>query len=974
MEIRHPQPAAAPAVSAELVGRVRERALLGNALAAAGGGRGGMVFLAGEAGIGKSRLARALADDAAAAGFAVLWGRAVQAEIPAAYRPLAEALSAAVRDGTGPDKETLGPFRDTLGRLVPEWRPNSPVAFDDSLLAVAEAVLRFLVAGARGRGALLVLDDLHWADPETITIVEYLADNLVSSHVLCVATLRDDGRSPGLDLARALHGRRVASLVVVPPLEAGDVSALVASCLRTDVAPPEAVSLAARADGVPFMVEELLAAAISSGALGVEGGRWRAAGSLHDVVPATLGENVRRRVAQLGDACRAVVVAAAVLGRRFDADLLPAITGLDGEDVLGALHEAVDAQLVAFDRADATFRFRHALTRDSVFAELFPPEVRALSRRALDAVQAAHPSLEGSWAELAAELAASAGDSVRAAELLLEVARRAVERGALASAEATLDRARGAFSVPEALGLEIDEVLLHVLSLAGKRQRAVDVGSALLERLGNGATSARRRIDILLRLARVAVAAARWDEADELLAQAGEAPVAGTADDLAARLEAIRAQALVTRDPPRAAAFARRALEAAERLGLAEVACEALEVLGRAQRVSDIEAAEAAFARALELAESQGLTVWRARALQELGAIDMLRGRPLGRLEQARELALGHGALATAAVVDVQLAAALVLGDDPHAGEVAAERSVELCRRYHLDVTRAAALGLEAYAHARARRPVEVQNCVDEALRLAPGAADIEVKVETAMALLALVEEDRLAARRHLCAGVASAAGAGLDYSVFPGTGLLALLRALDHEGDSEDVVLPGESVHFATHAFLRYSDAILAGRAGAATRATDLVAEADACLGEHHLWLRSLARRLVAEAAIDDGWGTPAAWLGQAVAAFDAGRYDTLASACRALLRRAGSPVPRQRAGTGVPTDLRALGITAREVEVLRLLGTGLPNKEIAARLFLSPRTVERHVANVSTKVGVSRRSELVAYAARTLRDTTES
>jgi DNA-binding CsgD family transcriptional regulator len=133
--------------------------------------------------------------------------------------------------------------------------------------------------------------------------------------------------------------------------------------------------------------------------------------------------------------------------------------------------------------------------------------------------------------------------------------------------------------------------------------------------------------------------------------------------------------------------------------------------------------------------------------------------------------------------------------------------------------------------------------------------------------------------------------------------------------------------------------------------------------------WHRSLGRRHLAEAALADGWGTPVEWLRQALAFFEEHDDDPLASACRSLLRRAGAPVPRRRSGSdAIPEELRARGVTGRELEVLRLLGEGRSNREIGERLYLSPRTVERHVANLSAKVGVERRAELVAFAARTL------
>lgn len=944
------------------MGREPELTHLCAALDAASRGHGSVRFLVGEAGIGKSALARAVASEAALRAMTVLQGRAAHTSTPTAYRPLAEALSSAVRCAVVRDPDVLGPFRATLGRLVPEWRvDDTPL---DGVVAVAEGVLRFLRTACGGRGGLLVLEDLHWADPETLTIIEYLADNLRAEQVLCLITVRQDGQSAGLDLAQALHARRVAPLLQLAPLDPPAVTAMVQACLGPPVVQDDVAELAGRAGGIPFLIEELLAAALSSGALVVEDGEWRVSGPVDAVVPRTYAENVGRRTAQLGSDTEWVLVAAAVLGRRFDCSLLPAVTGLSQEDVLAALHQAVNAQLVSFDRIDRGFHFRHALSRDAVLARLFPPELAAISGRALAAVEAAHPALEGGWCEVAAELAAGAGDRSRAATLFLEVARRACARGALATAERTLDHARSLLPSDDPARLEIEEFLLQVLSLAGKRAAAVDVASSLLARLGDEPRWARRRVKIHLRLARAAAAATRWDEAQDVLERI-DAAADAVPDDLAARLDAVRAQIAIVLHPEQAPALAGAALAAAERLDLPDVACEALEVLGRSHRRHELGAAEAAFSRALALAERHGLTLWRARALQELGAIDMLRGRQLGRLEEARELSLELGALATAAVVDVQVAAGLVISDDPEGGIVAARRCSELARRYRFDQTLAAALALEAYAHARARRRSEMQRCIDEALVRASRAPDIEVKTLTASALLALIEEDRLTALRRLSAGVAAVARAGGDCSVLPAVGLLALLRPLSEPGDeASEVQIPAASVHFLAAACLRYAEAVHAGRAGGEAEATAAMREGDRLL-DGHRWFRHLARRLVAEAAVDDAWGDPVPWLREALDFFDARGDNQLASACRSLLRRTGVAVPRRRGDVGVPGSLRALGVTAREHEVVTLLAAGSSNKEIAARLYLSPRTVERHIANLATKAGLARRSQLVAWAA---------
>ncbi len=161
------------------------------------------------------------------------------------------------------------------------------------------------------------------------------------------------------------------------------------------------------------------------------------------------------------------------------------------------------------------------------------------------------------------------------------------------------------------------------------------------------------------------------------------------------------------------------------------------------------------------------------------------------------------------------------------------------------------------------------------------------------------------------------------------------------------------------------YAEAVLFGRAGDRAAAAAAVAAGDAAMAYAHFF-RHLGRRWLAEAAIADGWGDPATWLREALVDFEDRRQDRLASAARSLMTKAGAPVPRRREDSTVPSALRQLGVTDREYEVLGLLAGGLANKEIAERLYLSPRTVERHIANVTVKVGFRTRSELVAFAAK--------
>jgi DNA-binding CsgD family transcriptional regulator len=164
----------------------------------------------------------------------------------------------------------------------------------------------------------------------------------------------------------------------------------------------------------------------------------------------------------------------------------------------------------------------------------------------------------------------------------------------------------------------------------------------------------------------------------------------------------------------------------------------------------------------------------------------------------------------------------------------------------------------------------------------------------------------------------------------------------------------------------LGYADAILAGRDGQVAAAEAAFDAADAQMGPLMAWHRHYARRLAGEAALIDGWGDPIAWLREAAVYFDGRGDKRVAAACRALLRRAGAPVPRPRpADAGLPAELRALGVTGREADVLRLLAEGLTNRQIGERLFLSPRTVEKHVASLLAKTGLQRRAQLGGYLA---------
>jgi DNA-binding NarL/FixJ family response regulator len=653
---------------------------------------------------------------------------------------------------------------------------------------------------------------------------------------------------------------------------------------------------------------------------------------------------------------RHVIGAAAVLGRRFDWALLGPVTGLAGPAVVAALRDGVGLQLIVAEHE--SFRFRHALTHEAVLAGLLPPERALLAGRALAAVEAAHPGLPGAWCTLAADLAGRAGEAARAGALLLEAGRRDLAVGALASAEHTLARARAL--IDPALRTGVDEALTEVYAMSGQVDRAIETGKMLLARLGPPSP---RAANLHLGIARAAIAGARWAEAAVSIEVARRSPGAD-----AAQVDACAAQVAAGRGRlAEADQLARAALRAAEAGGLPEVACEALEVIGRVARQRDLEEAERAFTRAADLAGAHGLRLWRLRALHELGTIDQLRTESVDRLQQARELAVAQGALALTATLDLQIAAGLNKQFRADEALQAARRSADASRRFHL-ATLPMALIFQATAHAIRGEDQDMEATIAEAVSLAPADPDVlGCAWGHCRATFSLLAGDLGAAYAQM------ATGAGLLLSspatiAPPFLGLWPLLGAL-LDRDPDDPAARVRAAHGPRHlvvaALLGYADAILAGRRGGRAEAEAAFAAADGQMGPLVAWYRQYARRLAAEAALADGWGEPVAWLREAAAYFAARGDDRVAAACRGLLRRAGAPVPRHRAGDGeLPGRLRALGVTEREADVLRLVVQGLGNREIAERMFLSPRTVEKHVASLLAKTGL-RRTQLAGYSA---------
>jgi DNA-binding CsgD family transcriptional regulator len=911
-------------------GRDDELRALRNAFDQASAGRGSLAFITGEPGIGKSRLVRELAGYARGAGGAAVTGRAVPSGSATPYRPLTEALLQVLRDRPVPSDAGLRAWLPALHAILPGLGPAgdarragdamaSPVARGEG----AVQLIRRLVPDA---GLLIAIEDLHWADPDTLAVLEYLADNVGSERVLFVATSRDEPNSAGIDLARRLASRRAAMYLPLDRLGGDEVERMVRACL-----PGADYQLVARAqaaaDGVPFLVEEVLA---SPG------------------VPDTFAAIIRERLARFTVTERRVLEAAALLGRSFDWRLLAAAAGAEPATVTGSLERGVTSQLLTTE--GGAFRFRHALTREEVAERLLPPARRSLAASAFAAVEAAHPGLDAPWRDIAADLAAQAGDTERAGDLLARSGEEALDRGALATAAGTLRRAVTMITNPAAL-TAAEGLLLGCLALAGQADEAFRLGERLIASAADPSAAGPPLADIHLQMTGAAIEATRWAAASAHLEAARQLQAADPLPGRGPRIAVLAAElALAGDNVLQAGQLARAVLDAAD--AAPEVRCQALEVTGRIHRLRDLGAAQAAFEQALGIAEAEDLPLWRLRALHELGTIDLFGSGATDRLSEARRTAAELGAFSTAAVLDLQLAAAYDFRVELHDSARHARLALSAAERLGMTEIRAKALMFLAESLAMRQRLGEMEECLRQASALATGDRFIEaLGWGGCRGMAALFRGDlpeAIAAFNR--AGALLRTMANAEPAMFRAIWPLALAATADARAAAVLAETRTGTVPLAriNRGVLGYAEAVLAGRRGDGNQAARLAAAAGAELGE--ATLGHLARLLAAGPALAGGWGDPVPWLESARSDFAAKDFGGLAEWCQRLLSQPGQD------------RLAGLGITPREAEILELVAAGLANKDIAARLRLSHRTVEKHVESLLRKTSATSRTMLVA------------
>jgi DNA-binding SARP family transcriptional activator/tetratricopeptide (TPR) repeat protein len=368
-------------------------------LAARDGGRR-MMLITGEPGIGKTRLAAELAAFGHAKDATVLYGRChLEAVTP--YEPFTEALrhyiASCPPDALGP---LLGSGAGELARILPglaERLPGLPPPMegdpDGDRYRLFEAVASALATAAAAAGAVLVLDDLQWADRPTLLLLQHIVRASEPGQLLLLGTCRAAELAPGHSLAEALaelRGEGLADVIALEGLGEPELAELIAALTGKTATEAFTQAIRRETEGNPFFVEEVLRHLGESGALaGDEPTPSRVLDQAG--VPEGVKELIGRRLARLGERTNHVLVIAAVAGRGFDYDVLEPLAGLDEDELLASLEEAVRANVIIEEPGVADrFAFTHALVRETLYEALSGTRRIRLHRRIAEALETVH--------------------------------------------------------------------------------------------------------------------------------------------------------------------------------------------------------------------------------------------------------------------------------------------------------------------------------------------------------------------------------------------------------------------------------------------------------------------------------------------------------------------------------------------------------------------------------------------------------
>ncbi len=942
--------------ASRIIGHAKERAQFHRLLTAASKGGGQVVLLSGEPGVGKTNLALTSLSEC---GFNVYRGRAIERGT-AAYGPIAAALRDCLRQ-TGGDVRECGPLSKYLGILLPELEQPVPELADPAVLV--EAIATALSAKAQSHPMALLLDDLHWADESTVDLLPILAERLQGDPVALIGTYRDEEIGRGHPIRR-LKGEllrlRMLREIPIEPLSEDETGELLSARLGGSVDQTLRTMVFQRTRGLPLYIEEL-ADALELGSFIRQGKHgFEPVPDSTVPVPASIRDMVALRLERLSEKARAQLYVAAVIGDEFNPDFLKQMVyGDDG------LNELLDAGFIA-ETLPGRCAFRHTLTREAILEEVPWSDRRRLHREVAEQLEgrdAPQEQIANHWA------AASE----------LERARRAF----LAAA----DRSHG----------------IHAYRDAYRNyERALEtwpVGDAEEERSA-----------ALERQATCAQTVGLITEAIQVWERYTQSPVVQTVPLHRAR--ALRAIATLHELRGENAQAIDTRLQAARAFQEAGLPAEAvIELLERTERyiinAQPTPATETA-REALQLADDAQRPDLQARAKGILAYATAM----LGKIEDARPLA--HDALTTALSLNApNLVAEMyryAAGVAEYSSEFAMAReayttALNYCRDRDEDVHTNLCMGCMSYVLFRAGKWRQSLDLCKEIMQLEEGIPYPDAVAKGVMGMIKAYRGELKPAKKMIAESNAGVQALGGVIGEFLTIWFAAFAHETSGELDeaantyrrfirmwekTEDYhdAIPGFCAAATFFASQELADDVTICANALSTMATgsghrEAVAALAFVLGERAMvdgkyqeaadhFKQAATRFEPLEVPVERAraeWRAGAA-LAQAGAKEEAVGY--LRNAYRAMrklgARALSSRISADLNDLGEPTEERRrskshglsdIALTKRQTDVARLLADGLTNKEIAEKLFVSPRTVDMHVAHILDRLDCRSRTE---------------
>ena len=945
-------PALSAIERAAFVGREREMAALAAKLGAAASGHGTVVLIAGEPGVGKTRLMREVAARAQDQGWRVLWGHAYDSEGMPPYLPFAEAIAQQVRRSTDDEGgRQLAEAAPEVALLVPELRGFLPRAVSQPSMGAEadryrlfEAVSDFFLGFSRvseTTGLLLCLEDIHWADKPTLLLLQHLARKLAGARLLVSGTYRNielDVRHPLSEVLASLSRDHLYQRVLLDSLSEQEAAKLIDTAAGMVADSTIASGIFRLTNGNPFFVEEVVRHLQAEGHDLAQPARAVSEWGVPEGVKQVIG----RRLSHLSPDANLLLQAAATLGSAaFDLTVLTKVTGFDTQIFTEALEEALKAGLV---RQTESCGFSHAMVRETVYDDLSLPRRQALHLRTADAIEQLYRSnRDPHLAELAHQygLAGAGANSIKAIQY----------------ATSAGDGASNVFAYEEA-------ARLYLMAIHALQSGEVADGDALLE--------------LHLKRATACASLTVWSEARREFEAALPLLAAERKQDRAELLNDLAIACFWAGETSIARQYANEAKTLAER-GLSEdIVTSAIAVIGRLQfsdgqieasvksyqeaikrsqgrRLKTVDQLLPAYAHLLYLSGDHQSAIDQALecievsrrvndfsslvyTLGDLGLSLAASGRydeALQTLDEAQKVGREHGLTSFLARAAGMMAGPRLDLFDFQAAERLAQVALDLGQSFDFQPTVVSA-GIDLlFSYAQMGEVGRAETLLNDVAADAADASDIHgwlwrLRLAQARAQIALARRD--------------------------------WREAIDFAGESSEFSRATRRTKYEVAASVTHGQALLGlGRKRDGIRELHHALEIARPVGDPAMLLRASAAILLAEpeATVASEARAAAGRILDGLSDLEMRQHFEEAEPVRLVLSfgKSRSGVSASH-GSAYPKAL-----SDRKIEVLQLIVQGKTNREIADALVLSERTVQRHIADLYRAIDVRNRAEATAF-----------